>query len=336
MKKQNLLTALEIVKPGLASKEMIEQSTSFAFINGRVVTYNDEISISHPVEELEISGAVQAEELHKLLNRLKEDEIEVEIKGNEFLLESGRTKAGLTLQEEIKLPLEEIGETGRWKTIPEDFLKYVRRAMATCSNDMSRPVLTCVHVNTEGIIEGSDGFRITHCQLGNEMPVKTFLLPASAAVQVVQIEPMQIAIGNGWIHFRTEKDTILSCRVFEDKFPDTSSFMKVEGVEITLPKQIDEILERAAVFAKRDHFLDESVTITIENKHITVSSKSDAGWFTESARIRYNDSPITFSITPYLLQDILKETKVCMICENRLKFEGAGWEHITTLRGDVK
>ena len=96
MKKQDLLTALETVKPGLASKEMIEQSTSFAFMNDRVVTYNDEISLSHPVKDLEIEGAIQAEQLYKLLNKLKKDEIEVEIKGNELLLKSGNTEAGLT------------------------------------------------------------------------------------------------------------------------------------------------------------------------------------------------------------------------------------------------
>jgi len=336
MKKQDLLIALETVKPGLASKEMIEQSTSFAFINSKVVTYNDEISLSHPIGNLEIEGAIQAEELYKLLNRLKKDEIEVEIKGSELLLQSGNTKAGLTLQQEIKLPLEEIGEQGKWETLPEGFLPHVRRAMASCSRDMSRPVLTCVHISKEGVIEGSDGFQITRCQLEEEMPVKTFLLPASAAVEVTKLKPTKIAEGDSWIHFQAKEETILSCRIFEDTFPNTKEFMKVEGVEIILPKQIDEILDRAAVFAKRDHFLDESVTLTIGEKCVMVESKSDAGWFKESARMRYNDSPINFSITPYLLRDILKETNVCVVCENRLKFEGTGWGYITTLREEVK
>jgi len=336
MKKQDLLTALETVKPGLAAKEMIEQSTSFAFMNGRVVTYNDEISLSHPVEDLEIEGAIQADELYKLLNKLKEDEIEVEIKGGELLLKSGKTKAGLTLQQEITLPLEEIGETGKWKTLPEGFLNHIRFAMTCCSRDMSRPVLTCVHVSKEGVIEGSDGFRITRCQLEKEMPIKTFLLPVSAAIQVVRLEPTKIATGDGWIHFQTTEGTVLSCRVFEDDYPDTKKFMEVEGVEIVLPKTIEDILDRAAIFAKRDHFLDESVTLTIEDKKVLVESKSDAGWFKESVRMRYDDSPITFSITPYLLRDILKETSTCVLCEDRLKFEGAGWEHITTLRRNAE
>ena len=75
MKRIDLLKALEIVKPGLASKEIIQQTTSFAFIEGRVVTFNDEISISHPVPDLDIQGAVQADELYKFLKKTKADEI---------------------------------------------------------------------------------------------------------------------------------------------------------------------------------------------------------------------------------------------------------------------
>ena len=52
--KTKLQTALEIVKPGLANKEIIEQSTSFAFLKGKVVTYNDEVSISHPLKGIEL------------------------------------------------------------------------------------------------------------------------------------------------------------------------------------------------------------------------------------------------------------------------------------------
>jgi len=75
IQKEQLKKALETVKPGLAGKEIIEQSTSFAFMGDRVVTYNDEISISHPVEGLNLTGAIRAEELYQLLSKLKREEI---------------------------------------------------------------------------------------------------------------------------------------------------------------------------------------------------------------------------------------------------------------------
>lgn len=331
MKKTNLQKALEIVKPGLASKEMIEQSTSFAFMEGRVVTYNDEISISHPVEGLEIEGAVQAEELYKLLNKLKKDEIEITIKKSEIILKSGRTKAGLTLHEEVKLPLEEIGKMSKWKKLPENFLRHVKFAMAACSCDMSKPVLTCVHIN-EDVIEGSDSFRIARCQLKEEMPVKTFLIPATSAMEVIRLGPTKIAEGEGWIHFQTGEETVLSCRIFEDKFPDCTQFMKIKGVSIVFPKSLNEVLDRAEVFAHRDHFLDETITINLQDKRLKVASESESGWFEEDINFKYDGNPVTFAITPYLLKDILAETQACILGENRLKFEGEGWEYLSMLK----
>jgi len=97
IKKDDLKRALEIVKPGLANKEIIEQSGSFAFIEGRVVTYNDEISVSHPIKDLEITGTIRAEELYKFLGKIKEEEIDVNCTESEIVLKCGRATTGFAI-----------------------------------------------------------------------------------------------------------------------------------------------------------------------------------------------------------------------------------------------
>jgi hypothetical protein len=333
--KAKLQEALEIVKPGLANKEIIEQATSFAFIGGRVVTYNDEISISHPIEGLNLNGAIQAENLYKFLAKIKKDDVDFELKENEIILSTGRSKAGLTLQAEIKLPLDDdIAKKGKWYDLPDNFNKFVSFAMASCSTDMSRQVITCVHIRKSGIIEASDSYRITHCVLSDDMPVKTFLLPASSAINVVKLNPIKIAEGTGWIHFQTEEGTIISCRIFEDTYPDTSVFLKSKGNQIIFPQTLSEALERAQIFAKRDHILDESVSIIIENRKICIGAESDSSWYKEDMNMKYEGSKIVFSITPYLLKGILSETNACIINEDgsKLKFEGEGWQYVTMLK----
>lgn len=330
--KEQLQKALEIVKPGLSSKEIIEQATSFAFIDGRVVTYNDEISISHPVPGLELSGAIQAEKLYPFLSKVKKDEIEIEVNDNELVITSGRSKAGLTLQSEIKLPIsEEIAKKGKWKLLPETFLKHVDFAMTSCSRDMSRPVLTCLHIE-ENYIEASDSFRITRCILNEKMQVKAFLLPATSAIHIVKLNPTHIAEGNGWVHFKTSEETVISCRIFEDSYPVTESFFKTKGIEITLPKTTLEIIDRAAVFAKRDHILDEVLIVTLENKRFKIRAESTNGWIEEETNIKYSGDVISFMITPYLLKGILSETLVCHYCKDRLLFVGENWKYLTILK----
>jgi len=330
--KTELLKALETVRPGLANRELIEQSTSFAFIGDKIVTYNDEISISYHVEGLDITGAVNATELYNLLSKLKKDEIELTVEETELRIKCGRSKAGLTLQSEIKLPIDSIGEKGMWKNIPDDLLKAIFFAGKTASQDSTKPILTCVHVNKEGFVEASDSFRISKIMLEDKLPVETFLIPAISVVKVAKMNPIKIAEGKGWVHFKTNEGVIISCRIFaDDNFPDTASFFKIEGTQVKLPETTKEILDKAMVFCKHNGF-EMPVDIILENNKFKISSKSDSGWFEEVVKIKYNEEPVSFSISPYFLKDILSETLNCIIAKNRIKFSGDNWTYVTVIK----
>jgi DNA polymerase III sliding clamp (beta) subunit (PCNA family) len=333
IQKTNLIQALEKVRPGLSAKEAILQSTSFAFLGGNVVTYNDEISLSHPVEGLEITGAVQATELYQLLKKLKQEEIDISVTDNEIQLVSGKTKAGLTLQTEIKLPLSEVERKSKWKILPEGFKDALRFAVSSCSKDMSKPVLTCVHVSKDGFIEGCDNYRVARWTLEGEFPTGTFLIPQSSVLELLKLEPIKVALDGGWVHFITDDKTTMSCRVIDDSFPDTSKLLNVKGVELSLPEGITEVLDRAGVFAKRDTTMDEDVTIALEKGKVRVESKSETGWFKEEVPNEYTGDDLKFDITPSLLKDILKETNSFQHCGRTLKFESGDWVYVVSLRG---
>jgi hypothetical protein len=335
--KQQLQEALEIVKPGLANKELIEQSTSFAFVGGRVVTYNDEISISHPVPGLELEGAIEADNLYKFIKRVKGDEIDLTVTGKEVLLTSGKAKAGFTLQTEIKLPLkEEITNKGKLKNLPEKFVKQLNFSMIAFTRGISRGVLICAHVNKEGFIESADGYRLVHCELGEEMPVNTFLIPVNSAAEMLRLNPVQIAEGKGWMHFKTEEGTVISCRLFsEDEFPNSNALISIKGERFVFPETTLEVLQRAMVFSKRDRLLEENVDILIQNNRLTVEAKSDTGWFKEEINFKHPET-LLFSITPYLLVNILEETKECQMTGDKIKFQGEDWVYVSRLRNPKK
>lgn len=331
--RKELLEALEIVKPGLASKEQIEQTTSFAFMKGRVVTYNDEISISHPVENVGFEGAITADVLYNYLTKLKQDEIDVDLQGEELRIKAGRSKAGFALQSEIKLPLQdELEKEGVWQALPEKFLKGIAFARSCCAKDMSQPKLTCIHANETGFVEGSDGYRIARYRLNEPLPIPTFLLPAISCITLEKLQPTQIATGVGWVHFKCDSGTEISCRIFEDQYPKADEFFKMKGKEIQLPTIMNEVLDRAVVFAKREHVLDEDVDVKLKKNRMTVEAKAPSGWFSETINVKFDEEPIEISITPYVLKDILNETDMCEVSENRLKFAGELWEYVTVLR----
>jgi hypothetical protein len=332
--KSELKKALETVKPGLANRESFDQATSFAFTNGCVVTYNDEISISHPIS-IDIEGAVQAEELYKFIAKASTDEIEIETTDDSITLKSGRAKAGFLLAKEIKLPLEdEILKKGKWTDLPETFIVYLQFASMSCSVNLTDPKLTCVHVNKKGFIESSDNHRIFHYDFEKPFGFKTFLIPQSSVRVITKLNPVKITDGKGWVHFKNSEGTVISCRTFNEEYVDTSPFLKLAkgGTKLTFPETLSEILDRAIIFTEEEKVINSSVDIEIQNKKLVVKSKSETAWFEESARIKYEGETLTFTIVNYLLKDILSLTNGGSIFEKILFFKGENWVYITSLR----
>lgn len=332
--KTNLYRALDIVTPGLDRTDYIDQATSFVFKEGFVITFNNEISMRHPVIGLKIEGAVKADELYKLLAKIKEDELEVTVdKVNEFRVKAGRTKAGIKMESKITMPLESIEDKGTWMALPEDFAFYLNYAMASCGNNHKlEPVLTNVYVGKDGHLVGSDGLKIMQCSIGQEMPTEDFLIPADAAKNVAEMNPSYISLGEKWVHFKNDIGTELSCRILNAQYPKVDKFMKIEGITIELPENMKEILNRTSIFSKRSNIHEESIEVTFKDNELSVYAANEYGWIQESADTEYNDEPITFSIAPYLFKDIMKETSEFTLGRDALKFEGTGWEYVTSLK----
>lgn len=335
--KSKLQEALAKVKPGLASKDLIEQATSFAFMDGRVVTYNDEISISHPVKDLNISGAIKAEALYSFLDKLKKDEIFINKDDNQVIIQAGKAKAGLILEQEIKLPVQEIGEIKEWKPLPEGIVQGLKFCYPSCSTDMSNPILTCVYLEGDSI-QSTDSFQITEYKMKEAIPVPGFLIPANVVRELIKYDIKEISKGEGWMHFRTEEGTIFSCRVFTGDFPDIGKYLKVKGQKIRFPKTIIEALEKAQIFSKNPLNVDylEIVAVDISKENIKISAKGEFGWFEETSRIKYSGDPVKFSTGVGFLINLLNsmQTPTCVLGEDQIQFKHEGWTHVLAITSE--
>lgn len=336
--KIELQKALEKVKPGLANKEIIEQSTSFAFIGDRVYTYNDEISISHPVKELNITGAIKAQTLYAFIAKLKKDEINIEKEENQIIIKAGKSKAGLILEQEIKLPIRaEIDKIKNWTELPDDFLEALQLCHQCCSDDMSRPVLTCIHIK-DNSVEASDSYQIIRYKLKAVFSSEVLLIPASAVRELIKYPIKKIAKKDNWVHFKTDDETIFSSRTIEDTFPDIAAHLKIKGKEFSFPPTIHTILEKAQVFSKNIIDVGDMplVTIEINENQLKVSAKNEHGWFEETARINYTGSSFSFCIGIDFLIKLLGKEQKCVIGNNAIKFTGENWEHVVVAMANNK
>jgi hypothetical protein len=329
-----LKKALETVKPGLSTLEVIEQSTSFAFINGNVVTYNDEISVMHPVA-LDITGAVKADLLLKYLGKIKTEEVDVEVSETELIVKSGRATSGFAFTPEVTLPLdEELSKKGKWKTLPEEFLEYLKMASYSCAKELSDPKITCVHVN-KNYIESTNNFSVSRYTLNTEVPIDPFLLPASSVSVVVSNKPTKITSGKGWVHFKNKENTIVSCRIFEDTFVDIEKVITnaKKGVGISLPDNLKDVLDKALVFVEKQNVLNEEIVVAITKKNIEISCESETGWFKETIRNK-SENEFSIRVAPSLLKIIVGKTNKCYYLEKNhlLYFDENNWKYITALK----
>lgn len=330
-----LLTILESVKDGIAGKQVMEQTQCFAFQNGEVATYNDEISMSAslPEELEELEGAVVADELLKVLHKTKEDIVQVSAEDGELILSAGKFSAGVPLEEDVQLPLEEteFPDDDEWEELPEGFVEALSMTRLSAASGASRPALTCVLLEGEYAV-ATDGMRLTRVTMGGANFEEPVLVPVFAVPSILSIDPVEYAVSENWIHFAGSEDVFLACRIIAEQFPGIDKAVAVnDAVEVTFPEGLEDALDRAAVFAQGDFEQDRLITISLEGDKLLIESRGDHGWSKETSKVLYDGKDMEFTIHPDLLQDLLKLDNSVMMNEDKLKFESEDVEHVVTL-----
>ena len=148
--REDLLSTLIAVSPGLAAREFIEQSTCFVFGDGFVRTFNDEIACAQKCD-LDITGAVSAAPLQTLLSKMVEDEIDVSIDDGQLLVKGKRRRAKIRMDAEITLKLDGVEHPEEWTSLPEEFCDAIRLIHICAAKQDSNFCMTCVHIHPEYI-----------------------------------------------------------------------------------------------------------------------------------------------------------------------------------------
>lgn len=338
MNRIKLLEVLEKVKPGLASKEIMDQSICFAFIRDGVMTYNDEISVFCPFKGLNVEGVVKGEEFYSLLKKMVGNEVEISKEDSKLILTKEGMRAELLSETEIVLPNVNSGNF-EWKFLPDDFLEGVGFCIFSCSNDLTQPVFSCIHVDGERkVLESTDNYRLSrfHLRSSGDMD-SSFLLPVTSARELVHYEVSKVAFSEGWIHFGMNDGCVFSVRAHVGEFPDVDGiFSKFEEEDVTdkiyLPKGLESILDRAMVFSKREYEMEEVVRLSFREGKLIVESEGVVGHFKEEVDVKYKGKEVSFLINPSYLQDICKKTGYLQVVEDSMvKFENDNWVHVISL-----
>ncbi len=252
VEREKMLAALAAVTPGLATKEVVEQSSCFVFTNNRIITFNDEISCSvdSPLEGVE--GAVKATPLFQLLNKMSEETLDIFPQDSELRVHGARRRSGVRMEAEVELPVDAIDLPEKWRKLPEEFLNAARIVSRCAGADDSEFCLTCIHIHSD-FVEACDDIQAARYPLAIKLQ-QPIIIRRDALKHTFGMDMVAYGETEDWFHLRNKAGMIVSCRRYVEEYPDldqTGIFKPGKG-KIKLPQGLVSAAEKAAVFSSEN------------------------------------------------------------------------------------
>lgn len=337
VKKNELQTILEGLRPGLAKRDIVETLSNFTFSNNRICTFNDQISINHPFE-CDFECSVDGQNFYSIVVNSPGETVDLVMDGVDLIVSTKESKAVLKTVEVAnilsKIQLPEVKAPG-WKILPEDFLKGIKLCSFSVSKDLTRPSLTCVAALKDKILS-SDGLRISKFNLSKEMR-DDFLIPGTSASILVSYPVKRYVKSDSWVHFKTDSDVVFSSRTVLDEFPEVNDYFKVEEVvSFNLPKGLKEIVDSVAIITDQEFAVDRVIKISFlkKDKKIVCSGYGSLGSFERFCPFKEGENVqrnVFFDINPYFFSEILNNGSKMTLGEKYALFSEGNFEHVMCL-----
>lgn len=326
--REEFLSILESVKPGISPKGVLEQSSCFVFMDGDVITFNDENSCRMAVETDDLKGAVHAAPLLAVLHKMVEDEIDIAQTEGELVVAGKRRKAGIRMEAEIFLPLAQLDKPEEWRPLDEEYGEALGMVGECAGTDLKEFTTACIHVHPK-YMEAFDNYQMMRYKIKTGV-TKPTLVKRDSAKHVVTMGAIEFSETKSWIHFRNPSGLVISCRRFMEDFKDLSENMDVEGTTIGLPKGLASGLEIAEIFSS-ENADDNKVTVELRPGKLKVTGRGVSGWYSEFKDVKYDGPRMSFLIAPKLLRRITEKHNEATIGVGKMKITGSKWIYLACL-----
>lgn len=333
IKKQQLIDVLQVIKPAVSQKGIVEQMDCFLFTGQYVFAYNDKISIGHPFET-DFNCGISAEELYRVIAKCPSDDIDLSFTENELVVAAKKFKSGIkhTEGELFDILPDKVLNAVKWKSAPAEMQEGIDLCSFSAAKDASVPFLNCVAVIQDHIVS-SDNYRVSRYTLPKAIP-DSFLLPVKAAVELCKISGIShYSLHAGWALFKNKETGVIFCaRVVAVDYPDASisDILDVKGERFKIPDEVLPAIEACDIFAD-PVALDSRMTLKIQKDVLCCKSKNDRGWMEYSLDVKTKIDNLEIDINPIFLGHILKHATMVTHGENKLLFRSGAFQHVMAL-----
>lgn len=326
--KEELLQSLEDLKAGLSRVDILDQSSCFAIQDGVCQTYNDDIAVRASVKLGKINGAVKATSLLSLLKTLPDEEVGLSQGEGELLIEGKGRKAGVRMEAEVVLPVNNVDKPGKWLPLHADFTEALAMVQACASSDLSEFATACVHLHPKRL-EAATNWQMMRYRMKTGF-ADSSLVKKDSIKHVLTLNVTEFSETKSWVHFRNLRGLVISCRRFKEEFLDLAPHLKMEGVEMDLPKGLAKELKCAEIFSSENAETNQVMVRLLPGK-LKVEGRGVTGWFIARKNIKYSGKELAFLISPKLLLEITEKHNQCLLSGTRLMVDGGPWVYAASL-----
>jgi len=136
-----------------------------------------------------------------------------------------------------------------------------------------------------------------------------------------------------WIHFKNPTGLVLSIRQYEEgveNYPKLTRILKVTGIPTTLPKGLKEAAEKARIFSIENVY-GGLISLSLKRHELCLRGEGVHGWYSERIKTEYDSKPISFTIKPDLLIELVQRYDECEIDKKRLMIKVGKFKYVTAL-----
>lgn len=333
--REGLLKALLSLSPGLASREIIEQSSCIVFTeDGRAMSFNDEICASRRTPLNGIVGAIKAKNLLDLLTKMTEEDIDIEQVPGELLIKGkgkGR-KSGLRMEANVLLPVSavDVPDASSWVELDPNFSEGVSIVHSCAGTEQTEFVTVCVHIHPDWL-EATDKLQIARYPIKTGVSRST-LVRAESIRKILGYDMTMINETPSWIHFKNPSGLIISIRRDLSEYYELDQYLKSDGtVPVTLPGGLEEAVAKAEIFSSESS-TGNLVSVDLKPGWILIEGTGPSGYYKERQEVVYDGQPFKFAIAPRLLVEISKKSSDCRVSSTRLFIDGGKFLYATSTK----
>lgn len=337
MDRQILLTALEMIKPGIDDKDRSNLGRdNCLFTPTSVSAFNGDVAITYPVET-GIQALVRANDLISLLKKMRKFSNEINLSVSESSLHvntaDSKTELAVVIDPEIEERLiavhASVGSL-KWMDLPDNFCDAATICSMAASKRESQFTLACVYFNEENAL-ASDNDKVSWTIL--DKPVKPMLIKASCIKFITAINPVEYSGSKSFFHFRDKDGAVVSVRKVTGVYPvEYMDMFDFKGIVFSIPQTEKTVgaIEMLSVFVD---YKSPSVIVNVQKGVCIISASNGRGSSKFKVGIKYNGNPFSFQIGPDVLSELLKHSTDITIGDNIAKIvsDDEAFKMITTL-----